>query len=90
MPHDGAATKMSLDVDVVRRHQVDDVLVRLAFAAGVSHGYIIVKSADDVNNYKLAIGRSNAILVPPDLLFRRRGLGDLLNQAPGKQPASYP
>src|SRR4051812_2243677 len=29
---------MRLDVDAMRRHQVDDVLVALAFAAGVSHG----------------------------------------------------
>lgn len=61
MPHDGTAAKMRFDVDVVRRHQVDDVLVRLAFAAGISHACIIVKSADDVNNYELVMEWGNTL-----------------------------
>jgi hypothetical protein len=49
VPHDSAAAEMRLNVDIVARHQVDDVLVGLAFSAWISHAYIIVKSADDVN-----------------------------------------
>ncbi len=48
MTHDSAPTKVSLDIDIVNRHQIDDVLEGLAFATWVSHAYIIVKNADDV------------------------------------------
>ncbi len=42
--------KVCLDVDAMRRHQIDDVLVGFSLAPGVSHGRIIVISDDDVND----------------------------------------
>jgi len=46
--HDSASTKVGLDIDIMNRHQIDDVLEGLAFATWVSHTHIIVKNADDV------------------------------------------
>lgn len=56
MPDDCAASKVGLDVHLVRWHQVYEVLVRLAFAAGVSHAQIIVIFDCDVKAlpYRLA------------------------------------
>ncbi|WP_222617090.1 hypothetical protein [Mitsuaria sp. TWR114] len=48
--HHRPSTEVSLDVDGMRRHQVDEPLVTLSFAAWVSHGEIIVRTDDDVKS----------------------------------------
>jgi len=49
MSHNCTPAKMRLYIDVVTGHQIDDVLICLTFAAGISHTAIIVNFADDVN-----------------------------------------
>lgn len=45
---DCAASQVRLDIDAVGRHQVDDVLEALAFAARVAHATSIAEAGDDV------------------------------------------
>jgi hypothetical protein len=45
---DGTSSQVRLNVSGVWRKQIDDVLVGLPLAAGISHGTIIVISGDDV------------------------------------------
>ncbi|WP_204374260.1 hypothetical protein, partial [Pseudomonas aeruginosa] len=47
--HDGATTKVGLNVCLMRWHQVDQALVALAFSAWVFHEPSIVRNDDDVN-----------------------------------------
>lgn len=46
---DSARTQVRLDIGLMRRHQIDQALVALAFSAWISHAQIIDKSDDDVN-----------------------------------------
>jgi hypothetical protein len=48
VPEDSTPSQIWFDVSVVRRHQIDDLLIAFSFSAGVSHDKIIVESDDDV------------------------------------------
>ncbi|PAV65878.1 hypothetical protein WR25_15555 [Diploscapter pachys] len=55
---DSARAQVRLDVGLMRRHQVDQALIALAFPAWISHSPIIVKSDDDVNEASLSPGHA--------------------------------